>query len=113
PASQQSLLTMGHAGYRNITDSVTLGYTESQRNGLVTVHRDWVAADSAGVIALSGAKEGEIGQALLPSDPAQADRLAKYWMQVFPGRFYLELQRTSRVNDEQYLHAAVALAGRL
>ena len=113
PVSRLTLLAMDNVGYRNITELVSRGYTEGQRNGLVTVHRDWVAEASAGVIALSGAKEGEIGQALLSSDPAQADRLANYWMQVFPGRFYLELQRTSRVNDEQYLHAAVALAGRL
>ena len=35
--------------------------------------------------------------------------LAREWMQVFPGRFYLEVQRTNRPNDEEHLHAAVAL----
>src|SRR5690606_8554919 len=102
-----------NVGYRNITELVSRGYTEVQRNGLVTVHRDWVAEASAGVIALSGAKEEEIGQALLYSDPAQSGRLADYWMQVSPWSNYLKLQSTSRVNGEQYLHAAVALAGRL
>lgn len=29
-----------------------------------------------------------------------------------PERFYVEVQRTSRVNDEEHLHAAVALASR-
>lgn len=33
-------------------------------------------------------------------------------MEVFPERFYVEVQRTSRVNDEEHLHAAVALASR-
>src|SRR5690606_35631924 len=65
PVSRLTLLAMDNVGYRNITELVSRGYTEGQRNGLVTVHRDWVAEASAGVIALSGAKEGEIGQALL------------------------------------------------
>ncbi len=33
-------------------------------------------------------------------------------MDAFPERFYVELQRTNRVNDEEYLHAAVPLADR-
>src|SRR5690606_34191737 len=110
--SRMTLLAMNNQGYRNLTELISRGYTEGQRNGLATVERDWVAAASEGVIALSGAKEGEVGQALLSNDPAQADRLLKYWMEVFPGRFYLELQRTSRPRDEEHLHAAVALAGR-
>ncbi|HDZ56159.1 MAG TPA: DNA polymerase III subunit alpha [Pseudomonas xinjiangensis] len=108
-----SLLAMNRVGYRNLTELISRGYTEGQRNGLVTIRRDWIAEASEGVIALSGAKEGEIGQALLSNNPQEADQLLDFWMGVFPGRFYMELQRTSRRNDEEYLHAAVALAARL
>ncbi|MFA5676802.1 MAG: DNA polymerase III subunit alpha [Pseudomonas sp.] len=110
--SRMTLLAMNKQGYRNLTELVSLGYTQGQRNGVATIRREWIRGASEGVIALSGAKEGEIGQALLSSDPAQADHLVQQWMEVFPGRFYLELQRTSRLNDEEHLHAAVALAGR-
>ncbi|SDS68934.1 DNA polymerase III, alpha subunit [Halopseudomonas litoralis] len=110
--SRMTLLAMNRQGYRNLTELISRGYTHGQRNGLVTIRREWVAEASEGVIALSGAKEGEIGQTLLSSDPAHADDLLQYWMSVFPGRFYLELQRTKRPNDEEHLHAAVALAGR-
>lgn len=34
-------------------------------------------------------------------------------MAVFPDRFYLEVQRTNRPNDEEQLHAAVALADKI
>ena len=110
--SRMTLLAMDRQGYRNLTELISRGYTHGQRNGLVTIRREWVAEASEGVIALSGAKEGEIGQTLLSSDPAHADSLVRYWMEVFPGRFYLELQRTKRPNDEEHLHAAVALAAR-
>ncbi|MEH6501083.1 MAG: DNA polymerase III subunit alpha [Pseudoalteromonas distincta] len=108
-----SLLAMNRNGYRNLTELISRGYTEGQRNGVVTICREWVAESSEDVIALSGAKEGEIGQSLLSNNPQEADALLQYWMQVFPGRFYLELQRTSRPNDEEYLHAAVDLAVKL
>src|SRR5690606_33471535 len=54
----------------------------------------------------------EVGLALLNGDEALAETLLLECQSVFPDRFYLEVQRTSRVNDEEYLHAAVALAQR-
>ena len=50
--------------------------------------------------------------ALLSGDQAGAEALLAEWQAVFPDRFYLELQRTARVNDEEHVHAAVALADR-
>ena len=70
-----SLLAMDPKGYRNLTELVSRGFTEGQRNGLVTVRREWVAEASEGVIALSAAKEGEVGLALLSSSPERADEL--------------------------------------
>lgn len=113
PLSRITLLAMDAQGYRNITELISRGYIEGQRNGLIIIEREWVAEASAGVIALSAAKEGEIGQALLGNDPGQAEALLRYWLGVFPDRFYVEVQRTNRAGDEEYLHAAVALADRL
>lgn len=56
--SRMTLLSMNRAGYRNLTELISRGYTEGQRNGLVTIRREWIAEASDGVIALSGAKEG-------------------------------------------------------
>ena len=112
PLSRMTLLVMNAKGYLNLTELVSRGWTEGQRNGLVVIEREWVKQASEGLIVLSGAKEGEIGQALLNGDEALAERLLREWMDAFPERFYVELQRTNRVNDEEYLHAAVPLADR-
>ena len=112
PLSRLTLLAMDAGGYRNLTELVSRGWTEGQHNGLVVIQRDWVKAAAAGLIALSGAKEGEVGMALLNGHPDEAEALLREWQAVFPERFYLEVQRTSRVNDEEYLHAAVELADR-
>ena len=66
-----------------------------------------------GLIALSGACEGDIGQALLGSNPQLAGAAAKRWQQVFGNRFYIDLQRLGRADDERYIHASVALAEQL
>ncbi|MBD8591898.1 DNA polymerase III subunit alpha [Pseudomonas sp. CFBP 8758] len=111
--SRISLLAMNAVGYRNITELISRGFIEGQRNGQVIVERQWVAEASEGVICLSAGKEGEIGMALLGGYPGDADNLLREWMAIFPERFYVEVQRTNRTNDEEYLHAAVALADRL
>ncbi|MBP8202883.1 MAG: DNA polymerase III subunit alpha, partial [Pseudomonas sp.] len=113
PLSRMTLLAMNAKGYRNLTELVSRGWSEGQSNDLVIIQRDWLKAAAEGLIVLSGAKEGEVGYALLNGEPAIAEALLREWMAVFPERFYLEVQRTNRVNDEEHVHAAVALADKV
>ncbi|AZD06628.1 DNA polymerase III alpha subunit [Pseudomonas chlororaphis] len=113
PLSRISLLVMNAVGYRNLTELISRGFIDGQRNGQIIIEREWVAEAAEGLIMLSAAKEGEIGIALLSGDLQEAQTLAREWMAVFPDRFYLEVQRTNRPNDEEQLHAAVALADKI
>lgn len=110
PVSRLTLLVMNEKGYRNLTELISKGYEAGQHAGMVIIERDWVKQTSEGLIALSGAKEGEIGQALLSTNPSDADELLAEWLDCFSDRFYLEVQRTNRPQEEEYLHAAVELA---
>ncbi|GAB3095097.1 DNA polymerase III subunit alpha [Pseudomaricurvus hydrocarbonicus] len=105
-----TLLAMNTKGYKNITELISMGYQHGQYLGEPYLQRHWISERAEGIIALSGGKFGDIGRALLGSKPAVAAGLLQGWMRDFPGRFYLELQRTGRPQDEEYLHAAVALA---
>ncbi|WP_369958932.1 DNA polymerase III subunit alpha [Pseudomonas benzenivorans] len=113
PLSRMTLLAMNAKGYRNLTELISRGWMEGQSNDLVIIQRDWVKAAAEGLIALSGSKEGEVGHALLEGDQAGAEALLREWQAAFPERFYLEVQRTNRVGDEEHLHGAVALAEKL
>ncbi|WPC04038.1 DNA polymerase III subunit alpha [Pseudomonas benzenivorans] len=113
PLSRMTLLAMNAKGYRNLTELISRGWMEGQSNDLVIIQRDWVKAAAEGLIALSGSKEGEVGHALLEDDQAGAEALLREWQAAFPERFYLEVQRTNRVGDEEHLHGAVALAEKL
>jgi DNA polymerase-3 subunit alpha len=105
-----TLLAMNDEGYRNIIEIISLAYIEGQSLGVPKIKWQWLEQFNGGVIALSGAKYGRIGKALLNDNVAQAEAVLQQFMSVFPNRFYLELQRTSRVNDENYLHKAIAIA---
>lgn len=105
-----TLFAMNNQGYKNIIELISLGWRQGQQQGVAYVQREWITQYSDGVIALSGGKFGDLGVALLSGRQAQAEQLLQSWMQDFPNRFYIELQRTGRENDENYVHAAVALA---
>ncbi len=103
-------LAQNQLGYQNILQLISRSYIEGQYLGTPIVKRLWVEKLAAGLIALSGAKYGDVGQALLADDLEQAQNLAKFWQKIFPGCYYLELQRTGREREEEYLTKALDLA---
>ncbi|HKI75443.1 MAG TPA: DNA polymerase III subunit alpha, partial [Pseudomonadales bacterium] len=104
------LIARTNAGYRNLSELLSRGYVEGRSLGRVTLAREWIEAQSDGLIALSGGRAGDIGRALLSRNHDHARALLEAWMAIFPGSFYLELQRTGRRGEEDYIHAAVELA---
>ena len=76
------------------------------------IDKTWLSSHSEGLIALSGGRQGEIGVALVSSRYTEAETALREMMALFPDRFYLELQRTNRPDEEDFIHAAVALAER-
>ena len=109
-ATQLVLLVADQVGYQNLIKLISKAYLEGQRQAVPIISKSWLADHSEGLIALSGGCMGEIGMALVSGRGADAESLLKYYMDIFPNRFYLELQRTGRADEEDYLHAAVALA---
>jgi DNA polymerase-3 subunit alpha len=107
------LLAMNQAGYHNLTLLISRAYTEGQHLGVPYVSKRWLEEAAEGVIALSAGASGDVGQALLGEKAELATERARYWMTLYPQRFYLELHRTGREGDETHLHAAVALAQEL
>lgn len=105
------LLSKDLQGYRNLTEIVSQSFTEGQHHGRAIVQRDWIEAKAEGLIALSGGREGEIGKALLAGKTEDAKKLLQRWQKVFGDDYFLELSRTGRPQEEEYLHLAVALAG--
>ena len=104
------LLCRNNDGYRNLTRLVSRSYMEGQQRGIPVVQKGWLEGSSDGLIALSGGRDGDVGRALLAGNRELAARQLTFWQRLFPGSYYLELQRTGREGEEDYLHSAVALA---
>ena len=105
------LLCQNLAGYRNLTRLITRTYLEGQHRGVPFAEYDWINADSGeGLIALSGGVHGDIGRAIVAGHAGQAAARLRHWQEVFGDRFYLELARTGRNAEEDYVQQAVTLA---
>jgi len=104
-------LCKDHLGYKNLTRLVSRSYIENQHRGIAIIRREWLKGQTQGLIALSGGREGDVGQALLAGKRDVAAELITDWLRLFADNYYLELQRTGREGEEDYLHAAVELAG--
>ncbi len=108
--SRLVLLCQNEVGYKNLTRLLSRAYLQGQRLGVPLIEKSWLSGCTDGLIALSGGREGDIGQALLANQPAMVNQCVKTWQTLFPQRFYLELQRTGRPQEELYIQSALALA---
>ncbi|SMF33635.1 DNA polymerase III, alpha subunit [Alteromonadaceae bacterium Bs31] len=108
-----TLFARNNVGYKNITALISLSFQEGQKHGIPYLRKEWLARHAEGVIALSGAKFGDVGQLLVNGNQADAKEHLAEWMALYPDAFYLELQRTGRENDELHVHRAVELAAEM
>ena len=108
-----TLLAMSNKGYKNIIEVISKGYQLGQVEGRPIVARQWIEEHSEDVIALSAAQQGDVGVLLQKGRGEEAQQRLQRWMSIFPNRFYVELQRTSRAGEEDYIHAVVPLAAQL
>ena len=97
-------------GYHNLTRLITRSYTEGQIQGIPHIRREWLSNATDGLLALSCGRMGNVGQALVNGNHTLAKTLLADWLELFPDRFYLELQRTGRPDEEFYINEAVNLA---
>ncbi len=107
------LLVQNREGYLNLCELLARAWTRNVVKTTAVCTWAWLQELHAGLIALSGAQAGPVGQALLRGDEAGAADVALRLGGIFVHRFYLELQRAGRADDETHVAAAVALAARL
>ena len=111
--SRVVLLVQNHRGYLHLCELLARAWTQNVLKGVAVVKLAWLKELSEGLILLSGAQAGPVGQALVQGDTDKAADVALQLGSIFPHRFYLELQRAGRPEDEPQVAGAVALAARL
>ncbi|MBU3579549.1 DNA polymerase III subunit alpha [Polynucleobacter sp. 73C-SIWE] len=120
------LLVQNHSGYLNLCELLSRASLDNQSRGRAEVDSAWFSEPAAkaedkkakktlahGLIALSGARQGEVGSALLAGQDDQAKIAARRYDKLFPNSFYLEVQRGGHQQDEKQLQLACHLASEL
>ncbi|MDP2166294.1 MAG: DNA polymerase III subunit alpha, partial [Hydrogenophaga sp.] len=107
------LLVQDKQGYLNLCELLARAWTRNDGRGGALVQREWLEELNGGLLMLSGAQAGPVGQALIQGDANRAADVALKLAGLFTHRFYIEVQRAGRVDDERHVTAAVQLAARL
>ena len=108
------LLCASRAGYLKLSELLSRAWLKNQHRARAEVALGWFREQgSDGLIALSGFAGGDVGHALAAGNPAAAEKLAAAWAKLFPGRYYLEVQRAGAPNTEKLVGATLALAAKL
>ena len=103
------LLVASRKGYLALCELLTRAWLTNAHRGRAEMRREWLV-NAKGLIALSGARGGDVGQALMAGNTELARACAMVWKDLFPGAYYIELQRTEAEADQSYCRAALALA---
>jgi DNA polymerase-3 subunit alpha len=108
------LLCASRAGYLRLSELLSRAWLKNQHRARAEVAPDWLRElGSEGLIALSGFAAGDVGQALAAGNGNAAEKLAAGWAKLFPGRYYLELQRAGAPQGEALVGATLGLAVKL
>ena len=111
--SRLLLLVQNDAGYLHLCELLARAWTANTQRAQALIKWAWLDELGGGLLALSGADGGAVGQALLAGDMPRAEQLAQRLAAIFPQRFFIELQRAGLATNEAHLRAAVPLASRL
>ncbi|WP_371372718.1 DNA polymerase III subunit alpha [Thalassotalea aquiviva] len=108
--SRLVIIASDNIGYKNLTELISQAYLRGELQGKTVIDKQWLVQYKQGLILLSGGKDGDIGKALLKGNQDMVAKMTAFYQHHFPNRYFLELLRTGRALEEEYLHMAVELS---
>jgi error-prone DNA polymerase len=112
PRSHLTLLAATSAGYKNLSNLLSLSPMGSDRRD-PRLDPSLLPERAEGIIALSGCAHGAIPQALDAGRWDEARTLARQYLEWFGDRFYIELQQNLVHGDTSRMKALVSLGREL
>ena len=104
-----TVLCQTHDGYLNLSRLVSRAWREGQHGGRATIEEAWLDGSSGGLIALAGPASSLAQSALAGHHDSN---LLERMRRRFHERLYLELTRTGRALEEDWILAALELSSR-
>ncbi len=103
------LLCQNQQGYLNLSELISLSYLKDRGINDASISAEQLIQYNYGLILIAPAIHSDIAQALIENQKPKAKEKAIIWKTTFGDRFYLSVQRTNRIHDEQHLHLCVEL----
>jgi DNA polymerase-3 subunit alpha len=89
----QLLLAKNKTGYKNLSKLCSLGYMEGLYSKWPRIDKELVLKYKEGLIATTCCIGAEVPQAILNKSEEEAEKIFKWWYDVFGDDYYIELQR--------------------
>ncbi|MFK7775903.1 MAG: DNA polymerase III subunit alpha [Saprospiraceae bacterium] len=89
----QLLLAKNRTGYENLCKLCSLGYMEGLYSKYPRIDKELLEKYSEGLIATSCCIGAELPQAVLRGKDGEAEKLLKWWLELFGEDYYIEFQR--------------------
>ncbi|MDF7671000.1 DNA polymerase III subunit alpha [Orbaceae bacterium ESL0721] len=106
-----TLLAANNEGYHNLTLLISKAYQRGYIGDAPVIDQAWLSEHHNGLIILAGRKS-DIGLAINRDNKVMLDSAITFYNQYFPNHLYLELVRTNRINEDQFIQAAVNLSAK-
>ena len=107
---QLVVLAQNEAGYRDLLRLVSKSFLDGEPGSQPQLLLAALEGHTDGLIALSGGPAGTVGRLLLEGQDDPAETTLRHLVRLFPGRFYIELQRHGLESEQRIESRLVDLA---
>lgn len=99
----QLLLAKNSVGYHNLVKLCSLGYMEGLYSKYPRIDKELLLQHREGLIATTCCLAAEIPRAIMNKGEEEAEKLFKWWLDLFGEDFYVELQR-HRIPEQEHVN---------
>ena len=108
--SKVILLCKNMAGFNNLSNLITDSYVGLKEGSNFFISKHQLEKRSDGLIALSGGIYGDLANAIRSEKQDLIEDSINYWKKNFPNSFYIEITRTGKDFEDEYLAQALELS---
>ncbi|MGK2897015.1 MAG: DNA polymerase III subunit alpha [Candidatus Makana argininalis] len=110
--SELTILALNNTGYKNLISMISDSYKNGYNITGPLITQELLIKYNEGLILISGAKNGDLGKCIIRNNLSNIKKCLSFYNKYFLNRYYIELIRTNRNNEEYYISLAINLSKR-
>jgi len=107
-----TLLAMNATGFKNLVRMASSAYLDGYHYR-PRIDKELLSGHHEGIICLSGCASSELSRNLLAEEKEKAEKLVKWYIDLFGDRFYMEIQDAGVEIQQSCAEATIDLANRM